>query len=59
MLNEAKAYWSELGDVPVNENDEIDEDFKDFPKGTDKFEIWHYVEEHFNVSIVEDLMYDK
>ena len=43
--------WGELGDIPVNNNDEIDLDFYHFPKGTNKEEIWHWVEAEYNVSI--------
>ena len=56
-LEEAKKYWSNLGNIPVNENDEIDEEFDGFPIGTDKIEIWSYIEEYFNVSIYEELMF--
>jgi len=56
----AKYYWSKLGDVPVNEDDELDEEFQmddvTFGIGTDKFEVWHYFEERFNVSVAKDLM---
>ena len=49
--------WGMLGDVCVNEDDEIDEDFLHFEKGTDKFEIWHWFEETFNISVAKDLMF--
>lgn len=51
-----KTLWEQLGDIPINDNDEIDEKFLDFPKGTDRFEIWHWFEETFNVSVAKDLM---
>jgi len=57
-----KEIWNELGNVPVNIDDEIEEDFyiKDkeitFEKGTDKFEIWHWIEDTYNIRIV-DLLY--
>ena len=61
-METVKEIWDELGNVPVNIDDEIDEDFyikdKDitFEKGTDKFEIWHWIEDTYNVRIV-DLLY--
>ena len=59
-LEVAKSCWDKLGDVSVNEDDEIDEDFNvlntTFDKGTDKFEIWHWFEETFNLSVAKDLM---
>ncbi|BBM67886.1 hypothetical protein VA249_45320 (plasmid) [Vibrio alfacsensis] len=36
----------ELSDVPVNTNDEIEEDWHVFSKGTDRFEIWKWFEEN-------------
>jgi len=53
---EARKYWERLGDVPVNEEEEIDEPFDYFEKGTDIYSIWRYVEERFNVSVAIDLM---
>ena len=58
----AKKLWLQLGDIPVDKDDNIDEDFyvKEtdtlFTKGTDKIEIWHWFEETFDLSVAEDLM---
>lgn len=43
-LPELETLWAQLGDIPVNDNDGIDQDFLHFPKGTDKLEIWHWFE---------------
>lgn len=59
-LIESKCYWSKLRGIPVNENDELDEDFDlpereiSFEKSTDKFDVWHWVEQKqtYNISIV-------
>jgi len=58
-LKEATKLWDELGDIPCDPiNDtEIEESFLHFEIGTDKFEIWHWFEEEFNLSVAEDLMY--
>lgn len=37
--------WEQLGDVPVNEDDEIDEGFMHFEKGTNKFQLWKWFDE--------------
>ena len=55
-IKQAQQYWLRLSDVPVNEEEEIDEPVDGFEKGTDIYAIWHYIEEHFNVSIAVDLM---
>lgn len=56
-LEEVKVLWDELGDIPVNNNNEIEKDFLDFPAGTDKFEIWHWFSEQFLNGLVRDLMF--
>lgn len=45
--------WDELGDVPVNDDMELEESFLDYYiKGTD-------IEEHYNISVAKDLMFKK
>ncbi len=56
-LTEAKRAWKILGDIPVNDSEEIEEFFLHFPIGTHREEIWHWIEEEFNVSVATDLMY--
>ena len=48
--------WLSLGNITVDENDQIEQGWGDFPAGTDKFTIWHWIEETYDVSIAEDLM---
>ena len=55
-IEKALSLWRDLSDVPVNEDDEIDSEFLDFPIGTCKFDIWHWFEDSFNVSVAKDLM---
>ena len=55
----AQFYWDVLGNVPVNEDGEIEEDFYEFSEGTDREEIWHWLEYTFNISVAKDLMYLK
>jgi len=50
-LYDEATFWAALGDVCVDENDDIDEDFIIFDKGTDKFEIWRWFEEYFDTQI--------
>jgi hypothetical protein len=54
----AKHLWKKLGDVPTDEegvDGGIDEDFLHFSKGTDVYDIWHWFESEFDVSVAEDL----
>ena len=58
-MSKAEKLWELLGDVPTNEEEEIDEDFKDeqgnvlFAKGTDVYSIWHWFEEEFDISVIK------
>jgi hypothetical protein len=52
-----KALWADLGDVPVNDDGDIEEEWLGFPAGTDREEIWQWFEEEFGISVAEDLMY--
>jgi len=56
LLEDAKDKWELLGSIPVNSEEEIDEKFLDFEKGTCIYEIWRWFEETFNVSVAKDLM---
>tara|TARA_R110001592_G_scaffold211167_1_gene462944 strand:- start:637 stop:876 length:240 start_codon:yes stop_codon:yes gene_type:complete len=61
-LEIAKKLWVELGDIPVNEDMELNEEFNPenydavFEIGTDCEEVWHWFEETFNLSVAKDLM---
>lgn len=49
---EARALWDEFSEVPVGEHDDlIQEDFLHFPAGTDRFDIWHWFEETYDISV--------
>lgn len=51
-----ETLWSRLGDVPVNDDGEIEIPYLHFEIGTDREEIWHWFEDTFDVSIY-DLMF--
>lgn len=44
---ELEKLWEMLGDIPVNDNDEIEEEFLEFPAGTHKEEIWKWFDERY------------
>ena len=56
-LQQAKELWEELGDIPINEDEEIDVEWRNFSKGTPREHIWLWFEEHYNLSVAVDLMY--
>ena len=54
---QAKKLWEQFEDVPMNPETEcIESDWKGFPTGTNREEIWHWFEEQFNISVAKDLM---
>lgn len=44
---ELEKLWVLFGNVPVNDNDEILEEFLGFPEGTDRIEIWNWFDEQY------------
>ena len=56
-MEDSKELWEEFGDVPMNPETEcIDVEWRDFPAGTHREEIWHWFEDTFHVAVY-DLMY--
>ena len=51
--------WEMFGDIPVNNDDEIEEDFLNFPAGTSKIDVWHWFDERCANNLHDDLMYPK
>jgi len=48
---DVKLFWNLLGDVPTNENGEIETTYEHFEVGTDTSDIWHWFEWYFDISI--------
>lgn len=42
---EFEAMWNEFADIPIDINDEIEQDFYFWEKGTYRFDIWHWFDE--------------
>ena len=49
-----RKLWNILGDIPCDEEEEIEEEFLHFGIGTDKYEIWHWFEETFDIVLGEE-----
>lgn len=43
--------WDEFGNVSINENDEIEDNFLHFERFTSRFEVWEWFETTFDVSV--------
>lgn len=50
---ELQALWNEFGDTPIKDNDEIDEAFYIWPKGTNRFDIWQWFNKYHSKGIAE------
>ena len=48
---ELENLWKSLEDIPMNENEQLEEDWFIFPKGTDKEEIWHWFDEQYSKGV--------
>jgi len=53
MTEQARRIWKEGKNIPINDDDEIDVAWMEFPKGTPREDIWHWIEETFDISIAE------
>lgn len=49
--------WKKFGDIPINNDDEIEEDFLSFPAGTSRFEVWHWFDERCPNNLHDDLLH--
>ena len=50
---ELKILLNDLRNVCIDENDCIDEPFRDWPVGTEIYEIWHDIEEKYDCCLGE------
>jgi PKD repeat protein len=44
-INEFEKMWNVFNDIPINDNDEIEQEFYYWEKGTDRFAVWHWFDE--------------
>jgi hypothetical protein len=56
LRGRATKLWAKLGDIPIDNEENLEEKFEHFPIGTGKFEIWGWFEDEFDLSVF-DLMY--
>jgi hypothetical protein len=54
-LTMAKKMWKSFGEAVVDDDDCLVYEWERFPIGTDKFEVWKWIEKTYNVSIIKDL----
>lgn len=52
-----QTLWNHLGDVPINEDGEIQESFLHFEAGTDREDIWHWFEWFFDITLGDEIQH--
>ena len=51
-----KSLWDKFEDVPIDKDECIEKDFHIWEKGTERFNIWHWFDEHCPRGLARDLM---
>lgn len=46
-----ETLWRAFGDVPINDDDEIEDPFLDYPSGTNRFEVWLWFDRNYSRGI--------
>jgi hypothetical protein len=58
-IDVARHLWKMLGNTPTDDDGvdgNIDDDFLHFEKGDSVYDIWHWFESEFKISVAKDLM---
>lgn len=50
---ELEKIWEIFGDVAINDDEEILEEFLGFQEGTNRFEIWKWFDERYSSGVAE------
>lgn len=50
--------WIAFGDVPIDDNDQIEDSFLGWAVGTDRFSIWQWFDEAYTAGGVHGLIVD-
>lgn len=48
--------WDDFSIIPINDNDELEEQFLDFEPGTSRYDVWHWFDERCPNGLAVDLM---
>jgi hypothetical protein len=48
-----RIFWDKLGDIPTNDDGEIESEFEHFDVGAETSEIWQWFEWFFDISLGE------
>ena len=45
--------WEAFGDIPIDDNDLIQQEFLGFPIGTNRFDVWKWFDEHYTGGVAK------
>lgn len=54
---EIEELWGKLSNIPIDENEDIEEEFLHFPVGTNREDIWHWFDKQHSKGVAY-LIYD-
>lgn len=57
--SEIEILWQQLGDIPIDDDENIDEDFDMWKKGTDRIEIWYWFDEMYKQGVYKLMFPEK
>ena len=62
-IDELRFLWEQFDDIPINDADEIDEEYMGWPVGTNRFDIWHWFDARwpkgvYNLAYEEGIYHD-
>jgi hypothetical protein len=43
--------WDEFANIPITNDDKLDQSFYLWKKGTDKMLVWHWFDEHYSKGV--------
>ena len=50
---ELEDLWETFGDIPIDDNDLIQQEFLGFPVGTNRMELWKWFYEHYTGGVAK------
>lgn len=53
FLEDLENLWEIFGEIPINDDDQIEEDFLGFEKGTNRFDVWHWFDERYPGGVIK------
>jgi len=56
ITKQSLRLWEEFSNIPIDENECLEEEFQHFPVGTPREYVWHWFEDYFDLRVY-DLMY--